>query len=80
MQLQGPNWNWVTHPTQLAEYLSATVFLNVFPALPTDSPREAVARLSEPERELIRQFLESYDDRDGLAELGFAPTIKTIGT
>jgi DNA-binding transcriptional ArsR family regulator len=35
--------------------------------------REAVARLSEPERELVRKVLEQHDDREGLAELGFTP-------
>jgi DNA-binding transcriptional ArsR family regulator len=38
--------------------------------------REAVARLSEPERELVRKVLERCDDREGLAELGFVPPIK----
>jgi hypothetical protein len=33
--------------------------------------REAVARLSEPERELVRKVLERSDDREGLVELGF---------
>jgi DNA-binding transcriptional ArsR family regulator len=32
--------------------------------------REAVARLSEPERELVRKVLELHDDREGLAALG----------
>jgi hypothetical protein len=58
---------------KLAERLSATTFLAMFPALQTDSPREAVARLSEPERELIRAILENHNDREGLAELGFTP-------
>jgi DNA-binding transcriptional ArsR family regulator len=55
----------------LAEHLSSDTFLAMFPALQTDSPREAVARLSEPERELIRKVLESHHDSEGLAELGF---------
>jgi DNA-binding transcriptional ArsR family regulator len=58
---------------QIAEQLSATVFLDLFPMLQTDSPREALARLPEPERELVRKILEMYDDREGLAELGFTP-------
>lgn len=37
--------------------------------------REAVARLSEPERELVRKVLERSDDREGLAELGFTEPV-----
>lgn len=33
--------------------------------------REAVARLAEPERELVRKVLERSDDSEGLVELGF---------
>lgn len=39
------------------------------PILQANSPREAIARLSEPERALIRAILESHDDTQGLAQL-----------
>jgi DNA-binding transcriptional ArsR family regulator len=34
--------------------------------------REVIARLSEPERELVRKMLELHDDREGLTELGLS--------
>jgi hypothetical protein len=45
--------------------------LQWFPAAPlhSASPREAVARLSEPERVLVREQLERHKDRQGLAAL-----------
>jgi DNA-binding transcriptional ArsR family regulator len=55
---------------QLAQRASATRFLAMFPGLQSDSPRSAVARLSQPERELIRRLLHDFGDDEGLAELG----------
>lgn len=44
------------------------------PLLACNTAREAVARMSEAERTLMREFLDSLDDQAGLAELGLAPT------
>lgn len=44
--------------------------LERMPALACKTAREAVARLSEPEREFIRKILEAHEDSEGLAELG----------
>jgi DNA-binding transcriptional ArsR family regulator len=48
--------------------------LEWFPAAPLNSasPREAVARLSEPERVIVREQLERHNDRQGLAALALA--------